>query len=524
LAALVCATTVSFGLGAVLTVISAQPAAAAETDGAYAVIDAGGGVMTFGGAGYSGDTLGVTLNRPIVSAAADPTGGYWLVASDGGIFAFGGAKFEGSTGNLNLNQPIVGMAPTSDGNGYWLVAADGGIFAFGDASFQGSTGNIRLNKPIVGMAATPNGGGYWLVASDGGIFAFGDAPFQGSTGNIRLTRPIVGMASDGTGGYWLVGSDGGIFSFGGAPFDGSMGGTPLSAPITSMSATPDGGGYWLVGSDDGIFNFGDAGYAGSAESPLHPPLFPGGFSVPIPPAVAIIPDVPGPQSAHQGGVRVTFAGDSLALYEGQYTMSNAEPYNIDNGAAAGCGLTNGAVLKPWSNPNAVYTDPGACALWAQQLTWLTARYHADASVLQTGYWEAQNRLFNGSFETLADPDYASFIEANLLQAVQILHAGGGAVILATSPLYADGTPANLVADFNTIVDNVAKIDSSFVSVLDVYGILDPGGAYAAVVNGIPARTADGVHLTQLGVTDLIDPPLTQLIGSVGDPVYNNGAL
>ena len=41
-----------------------------------------------------------------------------------------------------------------------------------------------------------------------------------------------------------------------------------------MAATPDGGGYWLVAQDAGLFDYGDAAFAGSAQSPLHPPLFP----------------------------------------------------------------------------------------------------------------------------------------------------------------------------------------------------------------------------------------------------------
>ena len=208
------------------------------TNGSYAIVDAAGGVMTFGGAAYDGDTIEVPLAKPIVGGAADPGGGYWLVASDGGIFTFGNAQFWGSTGGIALNKPIVGMAPTPDGGGYWLVASDGGIFSFGDAhvlrldrghraqqadrrhgghagrqrllarrlrrrhlrlrrrAVLGSTGGIQLNKPIVGMAATANGGGYWLVASDGGIFTYGDAQFWGSTGGIRLNEPIVAHDAD----------------------------------------------------------------------------------------------------------------------------------------------------------------------------------------------------------------------------------------------------------------------------------------------------------------------------------------
>jgi hypothetical protein len=492
-----------------------------ETNSAYAIVDAAGGVMTFGGAGYSGDTLAVTLHEPIVGSAPDPTGGYWLVASDGGVFTFGGAQFYGSTGDIILNKPIVGMAATPDGGGYWLVASDGGIFAFGDAQFWGSTGDIDLNQPIVGMAATPDGGGYWLVASDGGVFAFGDANFWGSTGDIHLNKPIVGMAAthDG-GGYWLVASDGGIFAFGDAPFYGSTGGITLNAPIVGMAATPDGGGYWLVGNDAGVFTFGDGNFSGSAESPLHPPYFPAGFSAPIPPVVAIMPDVPGPQATHQGPLRVAFVGDSLAFYEGEYTLKENPPYLLDNGAAPGCGINNGATLIPWSNPASIYTDPAACVLWAQQLQWVTSRFHPDVAVLQAGYWECQDRLFDGQYVTLANQGYADYIEADLEQAVNILHSDGAQVLLATAPDYNDGTPASLVSAYNQLVEAVASQYPSFVTVFDTYGLLDPNGAYSTVVDGVVARTPDGVHLTQAGVNDIIDGPLNSDISSVGQPVYN----
>jgi lysophospholipase L1-like esterase len=400
------------------------------------------------------------------------------------------------------------------------VASDGGIFAFGDAQFYGSTGAIHLNKPVVGMAATPNGGGYWLVASDGGIFAFGNTNFFGSTGAITLNKPIVGMASTGDGGgYWLVASDGGIFAFGDANFFGSTGGITLNSPIVGMSATPDGGGYWLVGQDAGVFTFGDAQFAGSAQSPLHPPLFPAGFSAPIAPVVSIMNDVPGSQAAHQGRLRVAFAGDSLAFYEGEYTLGTNPPYFLDNGSAPGCGFTNGATLIPWSNPASIYTDPTACTLWASQLQWLTSRFHPDVTVIQVGYWEAQYRLFEGNYTTLDNADYAAYIQANLEQAVQIAHSDGGAVILNTAPYFADGTPNNLVDDFNRIVNTVANEFAGYVSIFDTYSLLDPGGSYSSIVDGVLARTEDGVHLTQAGVDTIITPPLNNLISSVAQPVY-----
>jgi hypothetical protein len=491
----------------------------AATDSSYGLIDSAGGIMTFGGAGYYGDTLEVPLLRPIVGGAADPAGGYWMVASDGGIFDYGNAGFFGSMGGTPLNAPIVGMAATPDGGGYWMVASDGGIFDFGDAGFFGSRGGQPLNAPIVAMAATPDGRGYWLVGTDGGIFTYGDAQFWGSTGSIRLNKPIVGMAptSDGNG-YWLVASDGGIFDYGDAGFYGSTGSLALNKPIVGLAPTPDGQGYWLVASDAGVFTFGDAVFSGSAQSPLYPPLFPKDFSNPIAPVVSIINDVPGPQATHQGELRVAFAGDSLSLYEGEYIIQAGPPYAVDDGAAAGCGFTNGAPTLPWDNPTSLYISPAACAVWYEQLQWVVSRFHPDVTVIQTGYWETQNREFDGGFATLADANYSAYIQSNLEEAVQIAHSDGGAVILSTSPYFDDGTPFNLVAAYNQIVGSVAA-KYSYVSIDDLFTVLDPGGTYSSTVDGIVARGADGVHITQAAVDNLIEPALNQQIANVAGAVY-----
>jgi hypothetical protein len=522
LAAGVTAAGVSAVGGAASAATEVHPHQSAATNASYAVVDSAGGVMTWGGAGFYGDLLGTTLAKPIVGSVGDPEGGYWLVASDGGVFAFGHAEFWGSTGNITLNKPIVGMATTPDGNGYWLVASDGGIFAFGDAQFWGSTGNIALNKPIVGMATTPDGNGYWLVASDGGVFSFGDAQFWGSTGNIRLNKPIVGMAATANGnGYWMTASDGGIFAFGNAQFYGSTGSLTLNKPIVGMTPTPDGNGYWLVAADSGIFTFGDAVFSGSAQSPLHPPFYPASLTVTIPGTVTIFSDVPGPQVTHpdDGIMRVAFSGDSIALYEGQFTINTGPPYLTDNGAAAGCGFTNGGPQHEWSNPSITAIDPGACALWMQQLQWVVTRFHPDVTVLQAGYWETQPRLYNGSYQTLANQDYSSYLASNLVEAIQIAHSGGGAVIVGNAPYDADGTPNNLVDAYNQIVPTVVAQFPGVAFALDTHSALDPGNAYAASINGVAVRSADGVHITQAAVSDFIGPALSQLIANVGPAVY-----
>jgi hypothetical protein len=276
----------------------------------------------------------------------------------------------------------------------------------------------------------------------------------------------------------------------------------------------------MVAADAGIFTFGDALFSGTAESPLHPPIYPASLSVPIPPVVGIMNEAPGPQATHQSTERVAFLGDSIGLYEAQYTLENNAPYEIDDGAAPGCGFTDGEPLLQWSSPETVYLSPPACTSWATQLQWVTSRFHPDVTVLQVGYWEVQYRQYLGAYTTIQSPSYAAYIQANLEQAVQIAHSDGADVILATAPYDDDGTPDSLVDDFNQIVNNVAAAFPSYVSVFDTFGLLDPGGGYSAVVDGVQARGADGVHITQAAVDDVIDPTLNQMIGNLAPAIYD----
>jgi len=107
--------------------------------------------------------------------------------------------------------------------------------------------------------------------------------------------------------------------------------------------------------------------------------------------------------------------------------------------------------------------------------------------------------------------------------VRDVHADGGAVILENSPYFADGTPSNLVDIFNAIVAQVIDENSSFVSGLNTNALFDPNGSYNAVVDGVLARTPDGVHVTEPGVQTVLDPPLDNLIPQVGNPVLNGNS-
>ncbi len=238
----------------------------------YWLAQAGGGVFSYGDAGFYGSLpgLGITPAAPITGIASTPDGkGYWLVGADGGVFAFGDAGFYGSLPGIQLKPygVITGIASTPDGKGYWLVGADGGVFAFGDAHFFGSaTGGGRGGATA--LLPTRDGGGYVVAFAEaaGSVASFGDAPSLGASGPSLPTLLAGGALTPNDQGFWEVGTDGGVFAFGSAKFYGSLPGLGIApaAPITGMTLTPDSKGYWLVGADGGVFSFGDAGFFGSA--------------------------------------------------------------------------------------------------------------------------------------------------------------------------------------------------------------------------------------------------------------------
>jgi len=238
----------------------------------YWLSQVGGGVYSYGDAGFYGSLpgLGVTPATGVTGITSTPTGkGYWMVSATGGVYAFGSAGFYGSLPGLGIHPygAIVGIAPTPTGGGYWLVGATGGVFAFGDAGYYGNGDSMTI-----ALSPTSTGEGYTVIRGAGqGLFPIerGDAATAHLPSGkiVRLGTLLTdGTTNPSDTGYWLVGVDGGVFSFGTAPFYGSLPGigvAPLGA-IVGIAPTPTGGGYWLVGSTGGVFAFGDAGFYGSA--------------------------------------------------------------------------------------------------------------------------------------------------------------------------------------------------------------------------------------------------------------------
>ena len=206
-----------------------------------------------------------------VAIVPTPDGkGYWLAQAGGGVYSFGNAGFFGSVPGLGITPaaPIVGMAATADGRGYWLVGADGGVFAFGDAPFDGSAiSPPSVAVPFAAISRPARATGYYAEAVIGKVVQFGTT--ANSAQGVEADAFFSGLAITPDGqGVWQVGTDGGVFAWGNAGFYGSLPGEGIvpNSPVVGIASTPDARGYWLLGADGGVFAFGDAGFFGSGTS------------------------------------------------------------------------------------------------------------------------------------------------------------------------------------------------------------------------------------------------------------------
>ncbi len=235
---------------------------------AYALIEADGGFVSFGGASYFGSLLNKHMPPNIVAGEATTSGkGYWMVNSSGKVFTFGNAKVFGAKTHIKTTKSrevsVTSFSSTKTNRGYWLLKANGGVMNFGDASFCGSAVHNRKIGRAVALVGDPMSTGYWIATSKGRVFAFGTAlPY----GNAALPNknPLVAMATTPDGkGYVLLTKQGNVLSFGNAHFYGSPVHLKINQNFVSIAETPDGRGYWVTTARGKVLNYGDARFWGS---------------------------------------------------------------------------------------------------------------------------------------------------------------------------------------------------------------------------------------------------------------------
>ena len=148
-----------------------------------------------------------------------------------------------------------------------------------------------------------------------------------------------------------------------------------------------------------------------------------------------------------------------------------------------------------------------CRGWPQRWAADVAAERPEVVGIVLGRWEALDHRYQGHWTHLGERRWDDHVAADLRRAVDIVssHGHGAKVILFTMPYidpakapdgstYPENQPARTDA-YNRILAGVAASRPDVVTVVDLNRMLDPQGHYAASVDGIAMRWADGVHLT-----------------------------
>jgi hypothetical protein len=212
-------------------------------------------------------------------------------------------------------------------------------------------------------------------------------------------------------------------------------------------------------------------------------------------------------------LRVLMVGDSMAetLAHGlEGPVAASYHLDIDDQGVPNCSLAMGTFRvhafpprdsAPECQPGS--GDPGWPTDWANRVT----RTHPAVSVFLARL-DVMDRLLNGQWTHIGDPDYDSYLLGQMQLAVRVLSSHGGKVVFLTSPYYDSGTqpdgqlwpedePAR-VDVYNSLLRQVAADHPGVAYVIDLNQIADPNGHYQATIDKVPVRYTDGVHWTWFG--------------------------
>jgi peptidoglycan/LPS O-acetylase OafA/YrhL len=212
-------------------------------------------------------------------------------------------------------------------------------------------------------------------------------------------------------------------------------------------------------------------------------------------------------TSQTGPIRLLVVGDSVAetLADGLQPLGPQYGMKIFDAGTVGCGVARGG---PYNDRGVVGVPLARCDVWPQTWTAAVNIVNPDVVAVVVGRWETLDRVHDGQYRHLGDPDFDAYIESELETAVNVASGRGAHVAFLTSPYFQgtekpDGSawpqddPAR-VQVLNSLLAAVAANHPGVVSVVPLGAILDPGDHFSEMVDGIQVRFSDGVHITPLG--------------------------
>jgi len=235
---------------------------------------------------------------------------------------------------------------------------------------------------------------------------------------------------------------------------------------------------------------------------------------------------PTPAGVGKAPVRAMLVGDSMGvtLAQGLAVGSRGWGVALDDQAALGCDLDPTTTVNINGSPG-----PGGqgCADWASHWAQLVRTRDPDVVAVELGRFETADRLFEGRWVSVGNAAFDAHLQAELVQVIDILSCRGAKVVLMTLP-YVDQTteqpdgspwpindPARTRA-WNRLLARAAALRPGTASVLDVNWMLDPGGRYTDLIDGIQVRAADREHISTAGGM-LVRPLVLPVLAQVGLP-------
>jgi peptidoglycan/LPS O-acetylase OafA/YrhL len=203
-------------------------------------------------------------------------------------------------------------------------------------------------------------------------------------------------------------------------------------------------------------------------------------------------------------------GDSIAWSLVAY-LPRYKGLEVRDRTSLGCGV---AANAPYRYFGRTYpTVKSKCQHWQELWQRAVQRDNPHVAFILVGRWETMDRQFQGRWTHVGDPQFDTYLRAQLNTAILVAGARGAQVVLATEPynrrgeqldgsLFPEDQPQR-VTDWNRLLRGVAAAHPG-TRVIDFGSRVSPLGRFTSTAGGIRVRT-DGVHLTPSGVRSWIAP-------------------
>lgn len=120
----------------------------------------------------------------------------------------------------------------------------------------------------------------------------------------------------------------------------------------------------------------------------------------------------------------------------------------------------------------------------------------DVVLFVGGNWESEDILQAGRWSNITQPSFQRYLLVQLTRVIAIGAVHGAHVELATLPAMYNGTLGDSPVRrriYNRLVEQAVSKSRGRASVVDLAGILSPGGRFTLYLDGVQVRTRDGIH-------------------------------